>query len=629
MGEVGDLIFALSEKANTTEDAVPMEIPMEIPIPSLSPHPPLLKDPVVKVLNDSPILLYMKARRQLHWWKQHATPQVLDLIEFGLPATWLHSYRMRAAYQEHTSQETQDALSIMSEYLKVSTVRLLSKPPRNLVPWFMVYHPKPRFISNCVAINRCLEPPPYFDSELGNHFSIFDTRPLGQQDRSQARLFPSRTLPRTSRSFQFPNWKPVLPMSQRLFRASLHSISLDPGNENISSEMAESRNSSIHLFGRYNHSRGNQKAPLVPAAHRGARHYKFWFDYQRSKVFARACAIFRCARFVRGSGQRRFFSANLQAKRAPKRGREDFNKDVHAPTKNGRHFGPFSQLAARPSLPSSIHRRHGSLRRSSPACGLGLSMPYPCFPKRSGTRSHQHSPHMAGNAVSWETFQQHCQSRFGQHFTGLGAAQCFNQRSGSRFLGPQCIPHQSQRASSVHTHGNGACSAPRPSQYRHRQLRVIFYLLRHGGKIGKLNEILRPFLHSMNLHSVSLVPRLVPSSQMQADAISRWSVDPGDYSLDPQVFQHLLHVFRNHVHPTVDLFASPSNALLPAFGSRWPQHRPVVVDALSANLASLTDIWCHPPWAVIARWLHRWRVHPHIRALTVVPWWVSESWWPP
>ena len=105
------------------------------------------------------------------------------------------------------------------------------------------------------------------------------------------------------------------------------------------------------------------------------------------------------------------------------------------------------------------------------------------------------------------------------------------------------------------------------------------YLMHHGGKIGKLNEILRPFLHWMNLHSVSLVPLLVPSSQMQADAIFRWSVDPGDYSLDPQVFHHLLHVFRNHVHPTVDLFASPSNALLPAVGSRWPHHRAVVVDA--------------------------------------------------
>ena len=67
MAEVGDLFCALSEKANTTEDVVPMEILMEILIPSLSPRPPLLKDPVVKVLNDSPILLYMKLRRQLHW----------------------------------------------------------------------------------------------------------------------------------------------------------------------------------------------------------------------------------------------------------------------------------------------------------------------------------------------------------------------------------------------------------------------------------------------------------------------------------------------------------------------------------------------------------------------------------
>ena len=124
-----------------------------------------------KVLNDSLIPLYLKLRRQLHGWKQHATPQVLDLIQFSLPATWIHPYRMRAAYQEHTSQETHDALSVMSEYLEVSAVRLLSKPPCNLVPWFMVYHPKPRFISSCVAINRCLEPPPYF--RLPNWGTIF------------------------------------------------------------------------------------------------------------------------------------------------------------------------------------------------------------------------------------------------------------------------------------------------------------------------------------------------------------------------------------------------------------------------------------------------------------------------
>ena len=148
-----------------------MENLMEIPIPSLSPLPPQPKDPVVRDLNDSPTPLYMKLRRQIHWWKQHATPQVLHLIQCGLPATWVRSYHVPATYQEHTSQETHDASSIMSEYLEVSAIRLLSEPPRNLVPWFMVYHPKLRFISNCVAINRCLEPPPYL--RLPNWGTIF------------------------------------------------------------------------------------------------------------------------------------------------------------------------------------------------------------------------------------------------------------------------------------------------------------------------------------------------------------------------------------------------------------------------------------------------------------------------
>ena len=50
----------------------------------------------------------------------------------------------------------------MRQYLGVAPVRELFHPPANLVPWFMVYHSKPRFISNCVVENSCLQPPLYF-----------------------------------------------------------------------------------------------------------------------------------------------------------------------------------------------------------------------------------------------------------------------------------------------------------------------------------------------------------------------------------------------------------------------------------------------------------------------------------
>ena len=221
MAVVGDLSFALAKKAYITEDVVTMEIPMVIPNPNPSPYPPQPKDLVVKDLKDSPIPLYMKLRRQLHWWKQHATPQVLDLIQFGLPGTEIHPDGMRAAYQRHTSQETHDACSIMSEYLEVSAVRLLSKPPRTLVPWFMVYHSKPRSISNCVAINRCLEPPPYFRLPNGGTI-FFIQRHWAIEIYPKHAYFPPALCPKLEGPFNFQDGSQYFQCRSACFR--LHYI---------------------------------------------------------------------------------------------------------------------------------------------------------------------------------------------------------------------------------------------------------------------------------------------------------------------------------------------------------------------------------------------------------------------
>ena len=138
------------------------------------------------------------------------------------------------------------------------------------------------------------------------------------------------------------------------------------------------------------------------------------------------------------------------------------------------------------------------------------------------------------------------------------------------------------------------------------------YLTKHGGKIGKLNAILRPFLLWMNRNQVTLVPRLVPSKDMLADGISRWRFDPGEYSVKLQVFVTLMGIFRPHCTAHIDMFASPSNVRLPLFCACWPHHQAHLVDALSTDLTSLTHVYAHPPWSIIDKWLHRLRVHPNL-----------------
>ena len=108
------------------------------------------------------------------------------------------------------------------------------------------------------------------------------------------------------------------------------------------------------------------------------------------------------------------------------------------------------------------------------------------------------------------------------------------------------------------------------------------YLRKGGGKVQALNQKLRPLLQWCKDHQVHLVPSLVPSAQMRADAVSRWSVDKGEVSLNPHIFWSLVDRFPRP--PEVDLFASPNNHLLDRFCTRWPHHQAAAVDALACPL---------------------------------------------
>ena len=94
-----------------------------------------------------------------------------------------------------------------------------------------------------------------------------------------------------------------------------------------------------------------------------------------------------------------------------------------------------------------------------------------------------------------------------------------------------------------------------------------------------LSAILRPFIKWCLENQVRLQVQWVPSEEMQADNLSRWVYDKGDYTLDGNLFKWVKNQFYPWCKPKVDMFASPGNAQIFKFVTRWPHHQAFLVDA--------------------------------------------------
>ena len=142
-----------------------------------------------------------------------------------------------------------------------------------------------------------------------------------------------------------------------------------------------------------------------------------------------------------------------------------------------------------------------------------------------------------------------------------------------------------------------------------------------------LNAILRPFLQFCLQNKISVETKWVPSEKMQADSLSRWSYDVGDYTLNRALFLHLQGKMLPYVKPLVDMFSSPGNRQLDQFVSKWPHHLSVATNALLCNLDPFTDVYANPPWSVINQWLLRLKSEKHLRCMLICPFWTSAVWW--
>ena len=156
---------------------------------------------------------------------------------------------------------------------------------------------------------------------------------------------------------------------------------------------------------------------------------------------------------------------------------------------------------------------------------------------------------------------------------------------------------------------------------------VAFHYLRKGGRVPYLNKLMRDLWHWCWDKDITVTPRLVPSSEDQADYLTR-NIDHGDYTLDSALFGQLKQLVKPWVQPSWDMFASPGNKKYPNFVSRFPHAGAAKVDALTCSLEGVGHCYANPPWKIIHQWLMRLKQNPHLTCWLIVPFWDSMSWFP-
>jgi hypothetical protein len=107
-----------------------------------------------------------------------------------------------------------------------------------------------------------------------------------------------------------------------------------------------------------------------------------------------------------------------------------------------------------------------------------------------------------------------------------------------------------------------------------------------------------------------------------ADEESRSGPDSGDWKLDPSVFNRIQELWPS----TVDAFATPWNAQLPAFISWHPQPGALAANAFSFNWSEMSA-YCFPPFALIFKCLEKIRREKAI-VVFVCPVWIGQPWFP-
>ena len=166
------VIFAAKE--NLPMEAMVMEratdvVTEKIPVKEETPKDTVVgpKDPLPPPRRYDSLVAHVRAC--LPWWRRHAQPSVVRIIERGVEPNWLRAPTLRNPDRHvHTPQELEMTRALMNdEYMPVGAVIKLTNHTGYTVPWFLIVKDdglggqKVRLIPNLKKVNAFLHAPKF------------------------------------------------------------------------------------------------------------------------------------------------------------------------------------------------------------------------------------------------------------------------------------------------------------------------------------------------------------------------------------------------------------------------------------------------------------------------------------
>ena len=154
---------------------------------------------------------------------------------------------------------------------------------------------------------------------------------------------------------------------------------------------------------------------------------------------------------------------------------------------------------------------------------------------------------------------------------------------------------------------------------------AVAYVNHQGGtRSPRLCVLTWQLLHWAIKHTVQIRAEHIPGVDNNlADALSRGTMRPTEWTLQPEVVRALFQVLDR---PHVDLFASHLNAQLPTYCTRYSHPQAWATDALRIPWEGLLA-YAFPPLSLIPRVLSKIE-QESCRVLLIAPFWPRQSWFP-
>eukprot|EP00475_Leptophrys_vorax_P027433 TRINITY_DN3911_c0_g1_i2.p2 TRINITY_DN3911_c0_g1~~TRINITY_DN3911_c0_g1_i2.p2 ORF type:complete len:373 (+),score=77.31 TRINITY_DN3911_c0_g1_i2:1617-2735(+) len=157
---------------------------------------------------------------------------------------------------------------------------------------------------------------------------------------------------------------------------------------------------------------------------------------------------------------------------------------------------------------------------------------------------------------------------------------------------------------------------------RSDNLTCLSYLRKRVGKLRKFNSLLCKLWDVLEARHIVVVAEHIPGIlNFIADAISRQKFDKTNYRLKSSLFQYVQKFFVGDKLQW-DLFANHTNHLTDSY-CYLPE-----CDAFERNWGNMSNLWAHPPFALISRMLRKIEDENVSSIVVLLPVWPSQPWWP-